>query len=116
MVGRHLHPGYGIRSWTNPACWIKANPNLGVSVKLDDLERKFRKALETPSAQSNFRRKHLNEETESDTPWIATDPNSLWAECGAGNYYCPEGINPETIERFRGRTCYVGGDLSSLSI
>jgi len=29
--------------WTNPDVWIKANPNLHVTVKLDDLMRKFKK-------------------------------------------------------------------------
>ena len=31
------------------SCWIKANPNLGVSVKADDLRRKAEKAQELPS-------------------------------------------------------------------
>ncbi len=35
--------------WTDEAIWIKANPNLGVSVKLDDLRAKCKKAKETPS-------------------------------------------------------------------
>lgn len=102
--------------WTDPACWIKANPNLGVSVKLDDLQRKFRKAIETPSAQSNFRRKHLNQETETSNPWLTTDEGSAWSRCcGGGNFYGSGGLLSETIERFRGRSCWVGGDLSSVS-
>src|SRR5215831_2894030 len=36
--------------WDDPKAWAKANPNLGVSVKLDDLERQAQKAAKSPSA------------------------------------------------------------------
>ena len=46
--------------WTDPACWPKANPNLSVSVKPDDLERKCEKAKLIPGEQNAFFRLHLN--------------------------------------------------------
>jgi hypothetical protein len=46
--------------WHDPKVWRKANPNLGISVKLDDLEAACRKAQATPSAQANFLTKRLN--------------------------------------------------------
>jgi phage terminase large subunit-like protein len=50
--------------WTDPEVWRKANPNLGRSVKEDDLRRKAEKAIALPGAQNAFRRMHLNEWTE----------------------------------------------------
>lgn len=100
--------------WTDESTWIKANPNLGVSVKLDDLQRKAIKAKEAPYSQSNFKRKHLNLETETTTPWIATDPESAWSKCGGGDYYDAKGLTQATIKRFANCPCYVGGDLSSI--
>src|SRR5690606_28947205 len=44
----------------SPVTWRKANPNLGVSKKEDDMERLARKAKEMPSALNNFLTKHLN--------------------------------------------------------
>lgn len=98
--------------WTDERVWAKANPNLGVSVKLDDLRRKFKKAMETPAAQNNFRRKHLNQWTESTTAWL---PAGLWESCAGGHWYGPHGLLEEIREKYRGRPCWVGGDLSSVN-
>lgn len=84
--------------WRDPACWIKANPNLGVSVKMDDLERKCQKAQEIPAAQNNFLCKHLNLWVNQSERWM--DPEK-WAACPS-----------EKIE-LKGRACYVGLDLSA---
>ena len=59
--------------------WIKANPNLHVSVKLDDLKRKAKKAKETPGALNAFLRLHMNLWTQAETRWI---PVEKWRECG----------------------------------
>lgn len=40
--------------------WIKANPNLGVSVDLDGLRSAAEKAKAVPSEMANFKIKHLN--------------------------------------------------------
>jgi len=101
--------------WTHEENWPKANPNLGVSVKLDDLRRKAKKAQETPAAAQNFRVKHLDEEVEGANAWL---PVGLW-DANAGehqeNWYGPEGLRPEQIERWRGRAAWAGADLSSVS-
>ncbi len=88
--------------WTDPKAWAKANPNLGVSVKVDDLERKAEKARRLPAAQNAFRRLHLNQWTQQTDRWIDL---SLWDE-NAG------GVNEELLV---GRECYGGLDLSSVS-
>ena len=80
--------------------WRKANPNLGVSVKLDDMRRLASKAQEMPSALNAFLRLRLNRWTQSVTRWM---PIEAWERCGG--FVDPEGL--------RGRTCYGGLDLSS---
>jgi phage terminase large subunit-like protein len=54
---------------------IKANPNLGISVKVDYLIKKMRKVQGIPAAQNSFLRKHLNVWTQQVTRWIDLD---LW--------------------------------------
>jgi len=89
--------------WDDPAVWAKANPNLGVSVKLDDLQRKADKARHLPAAQNAFMRLHLNVWTQQADRWLDLD---LW---DANN------IGPIDEEKLRGASCYGGLDLSSVS-
>ena len=86
--------------WTSPKVWAKANPNLGVSVHLDDLKRKCEKAKEIPAAQNAFRQKHLDEWTEQAERWISVDK---WDECDAAR--------PE--RDLLGEICFAGLDLAS---
>lgn len=86
--------------WEDERNWPKANPNLGVSVKLDDLRRKAEKARQMPAALNAFLRLHMNQWTQSETKWI--DPDR-WASCG-------EAVDADGL---RGRICYGGLDLSS---
>lgn len=65
--------------WTSPAVWAKANPNLGISVKLEDLEVRCKRAQELTSEQNTFRRLHLNQWTEQDVAWLKMES---WAKCG----------------------------------
>jgi phage terminase large subunit-like protein len=91
-----------VENWDDPRVWAKANPNLGISVKLDDLKRKAVKAKEMPSFLNAFLRLHLNVWTQQVDRWI---PLHLWDENA--------GIVAE--EELKGRTCYGGLDLSSVS-
>lgn len=88
--------------WTDPKVWAKANPNLGVCVKMDDLERKCEKAQRLPAAQNAFRRLHLDEWTQQSDRWIDL---SLWDENARE-------VDEETLV---GRLCYGGLDLASVS-
>jgi len=85
--------------WRDPACWPKANPNLGVSVKLDDLERKAAKAQQLASAQNNFRTKHLDEWRQQNVLWL---PMDKWDACRRE-------ISRASLAR---KKCYGGLDLS----
>lgn len=88
--------------WDDEAVWMKSNPNLGVSCKIEILRDKLRKAQEIPSAQNAFRQKHLDEWTEQAERWL---PMDLW----------DEGNAPLDIADFAGRECWGGLDLASTS-
>jgi len=64
--------------WHDPKVWRKANPNLGISVKLDDMEAASRKALAQPSAQGNFLTKRLNVWVNADSAWMDMQ---AWDRC-----------------------------------
>jgi len=87
--------------WDDPACWIKANPNLGVSVKLGDLTRQCRAAKNNPARQIEFKRLRLNVRTASATQYI-TGP--IWDANSLGPFDPAELV---------GRRCFAGLDLSS---
>ena len=80
--------------------WIKANPNLGISVDLDDLREQARKAKELPSALTSFLTKRLNIWTRAAEHFIHPDK---WRACGGAF----------DISLLDGRTCYAGLDLSN---
>ena len=86
--------------WQDEHTWAKANPNLGISVKLDDLRRKANEAKNRPAALNNFLCKHLNKWVQQVERWIAIEK---WDACRA------DGDLSELV----GRECYGGLDLSS---
>jgi len=95
--------------------WIKANPNLGVSCKLEYLARKARKVKGMPSAQANFERKHLNMWVQSESRWL--DMEIYDQNKTSGLYVMKDGIVDldATLERFAGRFAVMGIDLSAVS-
>lgn len=88
--------------WENEKVWVKANPNLGVSKKWDDMRRKATQAKEMPSALNAFLRKELDIWTQAETKWI---PREHWDACGIS-------VDPLGL---KGRIAYGGLDLSNTS-
>lgn len=89
--------------WTKLESWKKANPNYGVSVLADDMERLAKKAIQMSSAQNNFKTKRLNEWVNADTAWM----NMVkWNECADTRM---------RLEDFDGSACFIGLDLASKS-
>lgn len=87
--------------WFDESKWIKANPNLGVSVDIATLRAKVDKALVTPSDIPNIKIKHLN-------MWISEaeafyDP-AKWDDCADPSI---------KIEDFLRQPCRMGIDLAS---
>lgn len=86
--------------WTAPDVWLKANPNLGVSVKWDYIERECERAKTTPSYLNTFQRYHLNIWTQQVERWI---PVESWNACGRV-------VDEDALA---GQTCFAGFDVST---
>ena len=98
--------------WTDPAVWIKANPSLGVTVKIEDLKRQVDEAREMPAQQNAIRRLRLNEWTEQVTRWLDM---AVWSEGGPPAMTAWQMVKQELSDLetlLAGRTCYGGLDLA----
>ncbi|MFH1806838.1 MAG: terminase TerL endonuclease subunit [Pseudomonadota bacterium] len=82
--------------------WRKANPNWGVSVRTDTFEKIVAKAKASPAAKAVFMRLRLNVWGQTEEIWLDIDQ---WTDCEI--VYDRESV--------RGRRCYLGLDLSSVS-
>jgi phage terminase large subunit-like protein len=87
--------------WRDEACWIKANPNLSVSVNIEDLRSQVQRAIAQSSAVNGLLTKRFNIWTNAATAWL----NMLaWNACA----------NAKMREAdFRADECIVGLDLAS---
>lgn len=56
--------------FTDPSCWVKANPLLGVILTHDYMEKNVAQARDIPSKRGNILRLHFCVWTESETTWI----------------------------------------------
>lgn len=79
--------------------WLKANPNLGVSLPWQYLREQVREAIDIPSQRNMVRRLNFCQWTQQATVWI---PPEAWAACRTT-------LLPATLT---GRECYLGIDLS----
>jgi phage terminase large subunit-like protein len=103
-----------VDDWTDPAVWIKANPSLGITVKMEDLKRQVEEAREMPAQQNAVRRLRLNQWTEQATRWLDMSvwdeggpPITDWREVRAGF---------DTLaQRLARRECYGGLDLARVN-
>lgn len=88
--------------WDSPDTWRKSNPNLGVTLTMEFLERECSKAKLSPSEIQDFKRYHANMVVDSETAYIARES------------WDPLAVDL-SLEDFRGRPCFMGLDLSSTS-
>lgn len=86
--------------WTDPEVWWKANPNLRISLEESTLADECKTAVDSPAAENNFRRKHLNQWTEQAVRWLSMH---AWDACDG----------EVDREELRGRECWAGLDLAS---
>lgn len=86
----------------DPECWIKANPNLGITVKEKYLKDQVNKANNNPSERVGVLTKNFNIWCDTTESWIEDD-NIL---------ECTQNIN---LKDFKDESCYIGVDLSSVS-
>ncbi len=86
--------------WQDEINWMKSNPNLGVSVYIEDLRKKARFAQASPAALNPFLRLHMNVWTSAESVWIVPD---AW-NATAGEV---------DTQALAGAECYGGLDLST---
>ena len=85
--------------WRNPDVWIKANPNLGISVRFDALEQEIRTAIIKPEERNNILTKNLNIWENSLTSFL--EP-VRWETA----------FEKQKEEDLKGLRCHIGADLS----
>jgi len=86
------------KDWKTQEAWQEANPNYGISVKLDYFKRSVVEAEYNPSKENVFRNLHLNQWTQQETRWLNLD---RWDAC------------QREFPDLSGRRCFAGLDLSS---
>jgi len=86
--------------WEDESTWVKANPNLGTTIRLEELRSAAAKAKASPAELNSFLRLRLNKWTSSHTAWM---PMDKWELCSA----------PVGAEALKGRPCFGGLDLST---
>lgn len=98
--------------WEDENNWIKANPNLGVSVKIEELRERAAKAKQLPTALNSFLRLRLNVWTSSETAAIKPDE---WRACIGFPMKdrTAKSLRTEIEKKLEGRECFIAIDLSS---
>ncbi|HDX9656964.1 TPA: terminase large subunit [Bacillus toyonensis] len=84
--------------WEDRKVWEMVNPNIGVSVTMEQLEIEFKKAKQSAHSKAEFLSKHLNVFVN-----------------GADNYFEHDQIQHVLVENLgdlTGEICYLGLDLS----
>ena len=87
--------------WQDEKVWLKANPNLGVSLYVPDLARLVTKAMQLPSAVNNLLTKRFNRWVNADESWLDM---IAWDKCENKDI---------DIDDFLGEECHMGLDLAS---
>jgi phage terminase large subunit-like protein len=88
--------------WKDEKVWVKANPNLGVSVTVKYLREQVREAVGMPAKQNIVRRLNFCQWTEQDERWLDM---ALW-DAGKASI---------DLAALRGRVCYAGLDLARVN-
>lgn len=97
--------------WADPAEWIKANPNLGVSVSLDDLQQQCEEAKHLPTSRVEFLTKRLNCWVYGAQAWM---PMERWHQCANPDFDTRSPWIAGQPSELDGQVCYGGLDLASM--
>ena len=92
--------------WEKKSNWVKANPNLDITVQLDFLIKEYQKAKNQPSKAPNFKTKHLNMWVDAPQIWI---PTEIWNK----NHVQTDNYNALFLEKAKEFGSYAAADLST---
>ena len=87
-------------SWTDSENWIKANPNLNVTVNKEFIQKQVIQAKNNPSDEVGIKTKNLNIWCDSVQVWIPDD-------------YIIKASKKLSFQDFKSEEVYIGVDLSS---
>ena len=90
--------------WSDESVWIKANPNIGVNLNIEEIRNNAKLAARSASALNNFLVKSTNQWVQQSERWIALDD---WDTCKW------QGDPTLFMDNLLGRKCYAALDLSS---
>ena len=88
--------------WENRKVWRMVNPNIGISVTMEQLETEFKKAKQSAHSKAEFLSKHLNVFVN-----------------GANNFFEQEQVEHVLVDDLGdldGEVCYLGLDLSKTTV
>lgn len=86
--------------WRDERVWIKANPMIGISPRLEWVQQYCQDAQQTPGLEGEFRIKVCSQWLEAALAWLSpTD----WDACADPTL---------RLEDFVGQPCWIGGDLA----
>lgn len=108
----HTQPKDGCNdcdNWLDPDVWIKANPNLGVSIRVEYLQELIGEAVSMPSKEGIVRRLNLCFWTQGEQRAIGAE---AWARC-SGQVEDPVAWRALKMNELKGRRCGAGMDLGS---
>lgn len=88
--------------WTDPDVWIKANPNMNITVEPDFLPTQIEMAKHNPSLEVGIRTKNLNQWCQSSNIWIQ-------------DTYLSDNMVNVDMSKLKNETVYMGVDLSVVS-
>jgi len=86
--------------WKDPGIWLKANPNLGVSISKDYLEAQVGAAIRTASKQNSIKTKHFNVWCGAKSIWLSMEQ---WNKAGDSSL---------NLDDFLTDNCVLGLDLA----
>lgn len=88
--------------WDEEENYIKANPNLNITITKEFILTEIKKAKNTPSLEVSVRTKNLNQ-------WLST--SEVWIN----NNVINKATRKIELNEFSGCTCFVGVDLAAVS-
>ena len=98
------------KEWEDPAMWIKANPNLGLSITTKALQDKVNAAMHSPAERLKILRRRFNLWLEGDSPGIDM---TQWDACSIAKQ--PRQWRLEMLEVLKRAKCSAAIDIASTS-
>lgn len=88
--------------WRDARTWIKANPMIGISPKLDYVQKYCQDAQQAPGLEGEFRVKVCDQWAQAASAWLSM---TAWDKCADATL---------TLDAFAKQRCWMAGDLAQV--